>query len=104
MALQTFQAVNGFCTVQADGDFCAAVAARVEHLLPTIVQRTGAYLYDGFRTLPSELGWRVIQCYGQPSVATVESGGFDEQIVATYHEAADAEWYYMYEKDYGDFE
>lgn len=82
---------------------------------PRLKQRDGEYLYGGCRARPEELGWRFRQnlslylkqpgglCWEPPTevVGQVEAGEHDALIEATWHDAASAEWYYRYEKDYG---
>lgn len=62
----------------------------------------GEFCYDGNRCKPESLGWRLVQNYGAPDVAEIEAGALDAEIVATYHEAANAEHWYRFEKDWGD--
>jgi hypothetical protein len=59
------------------------------------------WCYDGNRTLASELGWRLRQSFGALDPVSIEAGAHDAQIAATYHDAADSEYYYRYEKDWG---
>lgn len=82
-----------------------AVAARARILLQgsskAFAHLDGDYCYDGNRCQPENLGWRFVQFYGAPDPATITAGEFDEQLAATYHDAASAEYYYRYEKDWG---
>lgn len=82
-----------------------AVAQRAAVLIPGIPQQhPKGYdaCYDGNRCKPENLGWRFQQYFGNPSdPQEVLDGEWDEQIVATYHEAASAEHWYRYEKDWG---
>jgi hypothetical protein len=59
------------------------------------------YCYEGNRTRSSELGWRLRQSYGSLDPVSIEAGCHDAEIAATFHDAADAEYYYRYEKDWG---
>lgn len=64
------------------------------------------FCYDGNRCRPESLGWRFRQMHGRATdsnlnLGEIKSGLWDEQIAATYHEAASSEYYYRYEKDWG---
>ena len=60
------------------------------------------FSYDGNRTEPENLGWRTRQTVGfEKSPEEIAAGGYDEQIVIGFHEAASSEYYYRYEKDWG---
>ncbi len=59
------------------------------------------YCYDGNRTLGSELGWRLRQSFGALDPAEIESGARDTEIGITFHAAADIEYWYRFEKDWG---
>lgn len=59
------------------------------------------WCYDGNRTRSSELGWRFRQDHGALDPVSIEAGAHDAKIAATFHNAADAEYYYRYEKDWG---
>ena len=99
-----FVAAGGFVTVEAPKDICDAVAERARYLIPRIYVKPGAYVYTGYRTKPEELGWRFIQMHGEKHPCFILAGEHDEQIVETFHEAASAQHWYDYEKDYGDFD
>lgn len=88
-----------------------AIGKRLTAILPTLKQRGGLevpqhlwherYLYDGNRCKPENLGWRFVQNYGNREPAAILRGDLDAQIEATWHEAAHAEYWYAYEKDWG---
>lgn len=95
-----------------------AVAARAAILIPKIPQQhPNGYdaCYDGNRCKPENLGWRFQQnarpFLGGPSVDLIGreeitpegilAGIYDDLIVYTYHDAASAEHYYRFEKDWG---
>ena len=59
------------------------------------------YCYDGNRTQGSELGWRLRQNFGALDPKEIERGIHDSRIAATFHDAADTEYYYRHEKDWG---
>jgi hypothetical protein len=59
------------------------------------------YVYDGNRCEADSLGWRFRQSHGDFPTTAILEGLCDEQIAATFHEAAGAEHWYMYEKDWG---
>jgi hypothetical protein len=111
----TFFAVNGLVAVSANKAICDAVAARVTGLILTTLKPKAdnepngdshptGYCYDGYRTEPSEIGWRFIQNYGEPTPESIAAGEWDEAIVWTFHEAAASEYWYRYEKDWGSFD
>ena len=85
-----------------------AVARRATILLPSIQGRGDSnqddyfrgYVYSGSRCRPENLGWRFIQSYGEPSPYEVLCGRWDTQIAETVHEAAAAEHWYKYEKQW----
>lgn len=104
-------------------DLKQAVAARAAVLIPSFTPRRGDYAYDGHRCTPKNLGWRFLQnvrlsrlpqqpggCVGprelagadlpEPTIEAIERGEFDRAIEATYHDAAGAEWWYRYEKQW----
>lgn len=87
-----------------DKEIKAAVAERFVLLLPYLKQENGPSLYDGNRCRPENLGWRFLQMMGLAtlSVESIKHGLWDEEIEATWHEAAKSEFYYMCEKDWGD--
>ena len=83
-----------------------AIAERAKILIPNFKPRTvpnacEGYCYDGNRCKPENLGWRLIQGYGEPHPDAVKDGAWDLQIEETYHEAAGAEHWYRHEKDWG---
>jgi len=87
-------------------DVKTAIAVRATKLIPNFVQKQWSpgdldYCYDGNRCKPENLGWRFQQSFGSPEPLQIEAGEFDAQIEATYHEAAGAEYWYRYEKDWG---
>ena len=59
------------------------------------------FCYEGNRTKGSELGWRLRQMFGSLDPVAIEAGAHDAEIAVTFHEAADSEYYYRYEKDWG---
>ena len=61
------------------------------------------YCYDGNRCKPESLGWRFEQMFGSPEPQEILDGKWDAEIEETYHEAADSEYWYRYEKDWGEF-
>lgn len=109
-----------------------AIANRIQQL--NIQPREGNYCYNGSRTNPESLPWRVRQNWslleqvrrgelrqqGFPAIAKldvnngvlkisptawnaemIERGFLDSLIIETFHDAASAEYWYRYEKDYG---
>lgn len=76
----------------------AAIGQRTMELAPEHCE--GDFLFDGARTLPENLGWRFIQSYGTPPVAAVLAGEYDEQLRANYYDAAGAEHWYRFEKQW----
>ncbi len=66
--------------------------------------RSFGFCYDGNRCEPGSLGWRFVQMHGEVNPDAIEVGAFDAEIAETYHEAASAEHWYRYEKDWGTFE
>lgn len=82
-------------------EFYQAVADRFRFLLPYLRQKEGEYIYDGNRCAPENLGWRVRQIYNTSRIEYVLNGMIDDQIIATWHEAASAEHWYTREKDWG---
>jgi hypothetical protein len=91
--------------------FSKAVAARFEQIKGTeaFAHRDAThpsvrfgFCYDGNRTRPENIGWRASQTVGfDMSPEQIEAGEYDEAIAIGYHEAADSEYYYRYEKDWG---
>ncbi len=85
-------------------DLAIPVAARLKILGP-IVEKEGDYCYDGNRCRPENLGWRFVQHLSlgdnSPTAIEVNDGMWDDDILATFHEAAGCEYYYRYEKDWG---
>ena len=95
-----------------------AVAERFLAIRSKFRERPGDYVYNGPRTAPDQLGWRFRQnmslamhdprglawpCYPQlPD--EIARGQHDRMIEHTWHDAASAEHYYLYEKDYGCFD
>jgi hypothetical protein len=97
------------CHAQRDG-LDAAVANRFNEIKGSeaMAERDSrdprapfGYCYDGNRTLPSELGWRFRQDHGSLDPVSIEAGVHDDEIAHTFHNAADSEYYYRYEKDWG---
>jgi len=85
-------------------DFTEAVARRFEKIRHTeaFQPKEGDYCYDGNRTQAENIGWRSAQTSGfEVPPAKVEAGFYDEAIAKGFHEAASAEHYYRYEKDWG---
>lgn len=96
-------------------DVNIAVAERFNAIRHTFRYREGDYLYDGSRCSPGELGWRFRQTLSlflhQPGglqweppaalIGEIAAGQHDKIIEATWHDAASAEHWYRYEKDYG---
>jgi hypothetical protein len=96
-----------------------AVSDRAREIRSQWRQKDGDYVYTGHRTGLDNLGWRFRQTFynGQMTdaegraglgatpypemVAEIYTGKHDRLIEATWHDAASAEWYYKYEKDYG---
>lgn len=76
-----------------------AIGRRTAELKPAPLK--GEYLYGGSRTLPANLGWRFLQNFGTPrSAEAVMAGEYDEELTANYHDAAGAEHWYRYEKQW----
>lgn len=107
---QTFlQVLTGCDMAQAD-PIKVAVATRFAQILPTLKRRGGLevpahlwherHIYDGNRCKPENLGWRFRQSFGDPEPETILAGAWDAQIEATWHEAAKAEYWYAYEKQW----
>jgi hypothetical protein len=109
------------CDFQPGDALKVAIAKRAASLIPTFVQRSGGYCYDGNRCRAENLGWRFIQNIAcsrytpapgasigpvelsgknlpEPTPEAVERGEFDAVIEATFHDAASAEHYYRFEK------
>lgn len=87
-----------------DNPVKVAIKTRVVEILPGIEQkhpRGFDACYDGNRTKPENIGWRFQQSFGSPDPQEILRGSWDEQIIKTYHEAASAEHWYRYEKDWG---
>lgn len=85
-------------------DFDSAVATRAALIIPALTQRTGDYMYSGNRTQPENLGWRLRQAHGEAATTDQIRWGFIDHLIAdAWHAAASAEYYYRYEKDWGDF-
>ena len=81
-----------------------AIFERASKLIPEIPQKHPEGFnacYDGNRCKPENLGWRFEQFFGSPEPQEILDGEWDEQIVQIYHEAASAEHWYRYEKDWG---
>jgi len=76
-----------------------AIAQRVALL--EITQKKGDYCYDGNRCKPENLGWRFQQWFGYPDAQEILNGKWDAEIKDVYHDAAGAEHYYRYQKDWG---
>jgi len=86
------------------------VAERIKQIGPGLRRRHGDYIYDGNRCRPENLGWRVLQNHrfapkfldrGEIVAKDVLSGKWDDLIEHTWHDAASAEHWYRYEKDWG---
>jgi hypothetical protein len=96
-------------------DVDKAVAERFKAIRKTLKVRDGEFLYSGARCAPDFLGWRFRQNLSlelaQPGgigweppdtlAGEIAEGKHDAVIEATWHDAASAEWYYRFEKDYG---
>jgi len=88
-----------------------AIAKRAAELIPKIEKRAGLehpdwtkrHCYDGNRCEPENLGWRFENRIGSPEPQEILDGKWDEQIEAIYHDAASAEYWYAFEKDWGEF-
>lgn len=107
----------------AQDAFTEAVAARFELIKGTEPftertepdSRTGfGHCYDGNRCRPASLGWRTAQACGEGEAtplyglhsghpALIAGGFYDAEISEGWHEAARSEYYYRYEKDWGEF-
>ena len=97
------------CHAERDG-LDSAVAERFEIIKGTeaFTQRDAddprtmfGWCYDGNRTKAENLGWRFRQDHGALDPEAIKAGKYDRLIEATFHGAADAEYYYRYEKDWG---
>jgi len=74
-------------------------------------KRSGNYIYGAWRTTPEQLGWRYLQTIGlrdglQAKIETshitnVMLGRCDWLIEEVWHDAAAAEYFYRWEKDWG---
>jgi len=94
------------CDTDPSTPLKTAVERRATVLIPSWTKRVGDYLYNGNRTMPRNLGWRFAQRFAmrkldQPTPKEVLQGKFDDDLEATWHEAASSEHYYAYEKDWG---
>ena len=93
-----------------------AVTQRVYAIRSTFARRPGEYDYDGYRTLPDDLGWRFRQTLsikwkspcagvwwaGYPGILRdIREGRHDLNITETWHDAASAEYEYRYRRDWG---
>ena len=78
-----------------------AVALRFNQIRSTLKPQTDCRCYDGNRCLPEQQGWRFIQSYGERPVEEIAAGKWDAIIEKNWHDCADAEYYYRYEKDWG---
>jgi len=79
-----------------------AVAARLKQIVGGITEGDPKeFCYDGNRCKPENLGWRFEQWFGSPEPQEILDGGWDTQIEQVYQDAAGAEYYYRYEKDWG---
>lgn len=91
--------------------FEQAVADRFKQIAPGLKRRTGQYLYDGNRCSPEQQGWRFHQNFAgqlarhritpEPTPETILAGKHDAELEANWHDAASAEHWYTYEKDWG---
>jgi hypothetical protein len=79
-----------------------AIADRFKIIVSGLTQKTGDFIYDGNRCAPENLGWRFVQNFGITVPRHVTNGVWDTEIEKTWHEAADAEYWYAHEKDWGD--
>ena len=85
-----------------DIDIKRAVAQRFEGIKAGFKQQAGDLVYTGNRCRPTELGWRFIQNGGGNwTPLDIIVGKADSGIEATWHDAASAEHWYTYEKDWG---
>lgn len=100
-ALDRVEIYHNRCAAKEVDD---AIAERAGRISDGFERRGRDHLYDGYRTEPGELGWRLRQMFGWPPPDQVREGCLDEFIEAAFQEAASAQWYYTYEKDYGTFE
>lgn len=92
-----FQVLTG-CDTEPATDIKAAIGRRTAELAPEPLK--GEYLYGGSRTMPANLGWRFLQNYGEPTFEALMAGEYDEHLIANYHDAASAEHWYRYEKQW----
>lgn len=106
-----FNAVLTGTSPYATDDFSKAVAERFEAIKggEAFAERDEnhpdamlGYCYDGNRCRAENLGWRCSQTVGfDMSPEEIAAGAYDEQIAVGFHEAASAEYWYRYEKDWG---
>lgn len=81
-----------------------AVAFRFSRIVGGLQRKQGEYVYDCNRCCATQLGWRFLQMFGpfrNPAVDDIKAGRYDEQIEATWHEAASSQHWYQFEKDWG---
>ena len=81
-----------------------AIKTRFITIRPKLVERKGDYCYDGNRTAPDEVAYRpwtafvadVGDCW-----EAILRGEKDAEIEEIWHERAQSEHWYRYEKDWG---
>jgi len=78
-----------------------AIALRAAVIVSSFEHQEGSFVYDGNRCDPANLGWRFVQYYGAPPISELFEGKWDQELEATYHDAASAEHWYRHEKDWG---
>jgi len=84
----------------------AAVTERFNAIRHTLNEKEGDYIYLGNRCNPVNLGWRFCQNVGgylgceDFDPADILAGKYDEGIEATWHDAASAQHWYTYEKEW----
>lgn len=87
------------------------VAKRFSQLQPYLRKKNGDYIYGRYRTKPENLGWRFRQTYyfrngglqHKPSLwlcLKVWLGFEDDLLEKVWHDAASAEHWYRYEKQW----
>jgi hypothetical protein len=83
-----------------------AVEARYNEILSTFEQREGDYIYTGHRCSPEYIARRFRQVVSGIDTmvvfnpAAIRAGDYDKGIEDTWHDAAGAEHWYMYEKEW----
>ncbi len=107
-----FAAVLTGTSPYAADDFSKAVAERFEAIKTgeAFAHRDSdhptshgmGFCYDGNRCQAENLGWRTAQEVGfDMTPEQIAAGEYDEAIAIGFHEAANSEYYYRYEKDWG---